>query len=78
MDKIDKRFESRLINWKFASALRLIKDGCNPSPTERTKQLVEALALSYGNVGWFEGAQAVIIAHALAGIEESDQLRTEN
>jgi hypothetical protein len=65
----NENLKSRLINWKFESALKYL-DG----EEEGIKVLVGILARMYGNCGWFSGDMAALIAAALEsiGIEDPD------
>ena len=54
---------SKLLNYKFASALQYTH-----SESEETKELVKSLSGILGDVGWFDGDMAVIVRHALRSI----------
>lgn len=56
--------KSRLFNWKFASAEALL----TPEDPRHVHELVIALSLCVGDVGWFEGSFAAIINAALKSI----------
>lgn len=55
---------TRLSNWKFNSAMQYVED-----ESFQVKALVKALSEQFGNVGWFQGSMAIIIASALLSIE---------
>ena len=59
----NEELKERLFNWKFESALKYL-DG----ETEEVFNIVKALADMFGNVGWFEGSLAIIVAQALESI----------
>ena len=66
MSELEKRNEdlcSRLLNWKFESALKYL-DG---EPDEVVK-LVDSLSTMFGDSGWFSGSMAILIANALENI----------
>jgi hypothetical protein len=54
--------QGRLLNWKFGQALRQL----TPDATEGERELVTALTEVFGDVGWFDGSMATIVAAALA------------
>ena len=53
--------KGRLYNWKFNSAVREL----TTEATEDERELVEALATLFGNVGHFEGAMSMLVAVAV-------------
>ena len=61
--KVSEMLNSKLLNYKFASALQYTH-----SESKETKDLVKALSVILGDVGWFDGDMAVIVRHALKSI----------
>lgn len=55
---------SRLINWKFKSAMKYVsvfdKEGDNEA-----RDVLEALSESYADTGWFSGNMATIVGVAV-------------
>jgi hypothetical protein len=53
---LSDRVKDRLLNWKFAQAKALMQDdiaGGAELPAEDQQDTVNALAVVFGNVGWF-------------------------
>lgn len=65
---MNKELASRLINYKFKSALQYLE-----GEKEETKDLVNFLAKLYGNVGWILGDMAILIDNALENIQATDE-----
>lgn len=60
-----KDIQSRLVNWKFSSALQYAeREGSGV--TDEEMELIRALSITYGNSGWFEGAMGSIVQAAVA------------
>lgn len=57
----------RLQNWKFSQAEAFMASQVEPA-TETEISLVEALSVTFGNPGWFDGGMSVIISAALSTI----------
>lgn len=71
----------RLANWKFATALRYLEDPASarqllsedvlpvPEPHLTT---IKALAMTFGNCGWFQGSMSDVVRAAVRslGIED--------
>lgn len=64
---MNENLNSRLINWKFESALKYL-DG----EDQDTKELVMALSRTLGNSGWLMGDIATIVGAAMEAIEGID------
>ena len=60
---MNPQLRSRLENWKFNQALSHLE-----GESREVKDIVEALARSFGNCGWIEGDQGTIIGYALTAI----------
>lgn len=61
---MNNNLSSRLYNWKFNQALRYL-DG----ETEEVKNLVNALAMIFGNIGWeLDSPMVVIIGFAVDSV----------
>ncbi len=66
---------NRLINFKFRDAA----DELTGDSTKRERDLVKALAETFGNPGWFVGgAMEVIIFAAIQSIVEDEVIRAEH
>lgn len=65
---MNKELASRLINYKFKSALQYLE-----GEKEETKDLVNFLAKLYGNVGWILGDMAILIDNALENIQATEE-----
>ena len=61
--KLNEDLRSRLVNYKFGSALEYICD-----ENEEVQDLVNALSDNFGDIGWFEGGISIIVRHALENI----------
>jgi hypothetical protein len=59
---MNDNLRSRLENWKFASATNYLDDGCSPED----KDLILALSSMYGDCGWFDGNQGILIGAAVS------------
>jgi hypothetical protein len=59
--------QSRLENWKFASAMQYI-DG----EPENVENAVSALSEAFGDCGWFGGRMGVIVGAAVDGLLERE------
>lgn len=53
--------QGRLDNWKFDQA----RDYLDATATGDERELVEALAATFGNSGWFAGSMGVIVGAAV-------------
>jgi len=61
--ELKEKLNSRLANYKFASALKYIE-----GESEDIKNLITALNNNFGDIGWFDGDMAIIVHHALKNI----------
>jgi hypothetical protein len=59
---VDTALRSRLINWKFESALKYVDEF---GEDEEAREVLEALARLHGNSGWTQGDLALIISVAV-------------
>lgn len=66
----DGNLISRLENWKFSSALALLRE----DHPEAIASVVEALASAYSNCGWFDGSIGTIISRAVQSMLPEDEL----
>jgi hypothetical protein len=58
-----KQLISRLVNWKFGQARAHM--GGQPQDVQ---DVIDALAATFSDCGWFEGRMGIIISAALEGI----------
>ena len=66
-----ERLIDRLQNWKFEQAL----DYCEPEA--EYLELVEALAATFGNCGWFGGKMGVIVDAAISVITAEIEVESD-
>lgn len=57
----------RLENFKFSQALGSARNQITPA-TEKEIEVLEALAETFGNPGWFEGHLATVVEAAFSSI----------
>lgn len=62
---LSTRTVERLGNWKFSQAKVALDDQVQEVPTEEERGLIEALAATFENSGWFEGHLGVIVGAAV-------------
>ena len=66
--KDNTKLRSRLDNWKFEQATQYLK-----GESIMVKNVVRALARTFGDPGWFEGDMGTIVAAALDCITAEDE-----
>jgi hypothetical protein len=64
MNAEEQQFTGRMINWKFDQALARIP----PSLSTEDREIVAALAATFGDCGWFSGSIGVIVGAAIASV----------
>ena len=57
--------QNRLYNWKFESAQERLSE---EEPTGAERELVKALARTFGNSGWFDGNMGTIVSAAVTSL----------
>ncbi len=65
----DAALIGRLLNWKFNSALALVRE----DHPETVSAVVKALAETFGNCGWFDGNMATIIQFTVSSLCPEDE-----
>lgn len=74
MTRLDKEKDGqligRLVNWKFGSAFGYLRE----DHPEAIASVVEALAHTYGNCGWFEGHMGTIVQRVVNSLVPEDEL----
>ena len=67
---LSEKCEDRLHNWKFEQAQEYLGDA---EPTDRERELVDALAAVFGDSGWLDGELGVIVSAAVGTLIPDEQ-----
>lgn len=65
---LNEALQNRLLNWKFTQAFQLVDEDVSEEETE----LLEALSHVFANIGWFDGALAVIVAQVVDSLVDPE------
>jgi hypothetical protein len=71
---LSESVKNRLLNWKFEQAWQTLSEEMGGDASEAEVQTVRALAITFGDPGWFEGSMADIIRAVLwfLGVTDDD------